>query len=221
MLREPGLRLSARLMSRAYWCCSARGSGDIALEDVAREAEIDVGELRFWYNDVGTLLRLAVDREIGAMKARLRCKVTGRPLDVAVTDYAKACAEMFASDAYCRLCYMVVRDAERYPWLKARHAALMDSVKQRLSRLVAEEGAARGSRVGLRSSGTRAFVNRLQRELALPHLLPRQKPATASERRRIAEAATRDVLDSVYNVEAFVNFLQRPSAFDADRRHAG
>ncbi|HEX5183086.1 MAG TPA: hypothetical protein VFW19_08030 [Allosphingosinicella sp.] len=207
--REPGPRLTARLLGRTYRLCSTRGQGDVALEDIARETGTDVDRLLFWYDDVDTMLRLAVDREIRAMRARLGRISVGGSVRAAILEHARICAGLFASDAYGRLCYMVVRDTGRHKWIKAKHSALLDSVKRHLSCLVAAAGTASGTPIALRASGANKFVGRLQREIALPLLLPRQKRLTAAELRSAGDAAAQEVFQGLYAVDNVTEFLRR------------
>jgi predicted dienelactone hydrolase len=122
---------------------------------------------------------------------------------------------LFASEPYRRLAFLLMRDGLSRPWLVTQHReGVIEAVQAALARIVHQ---ARGS-AEIRSSGTRAFVERLQRELALPMLLPRQKGPTAREMAMVAEQAAEVAIASVYHAGTIAAALGQLTAPPATRR---
>jgi AcrR family transcriptional regulator len=198
-----------RLLDAAFRIWSERGAGEGMLERIARAAKADPERILYWYDDLETLFRLAVDSRVKALLAPLEsCCAPAAPVREVVRNYAEACVELLASDDYRRLCYVVIRDGTLYPWLIRKHdAVLLGTMQSLLGRLVRRAVEKPGIALDIRASGTRAFVSDLQRELALPMLLPKRKEPTRLEMRLLVARATEQAMRSVYPAGTIVESL--------------
>jgi AcrR family transcriptional regulator len=179
---------------------SEPGSDKVTVRNIARAAGVPSNSLYYWYGDMGTLYRLSVADHIDRLKAELESMPDPTPsVRDAILDYARICAEAFGSDAYQRLLYLVIRDGAAHPWLVKKHQSdILDVIQATHARVVARAGRSRGAQLEIRSSAGRAFVKRLQGELALPMLLPGRKQPTRQELRLLTEAVAGAALDAVY-----------------------
>ncbi len=203
-MRELRAAETARLLRTAFRLLSEPGPEPPTIAAIGDAAGISCPVVIHWYNDVETLGRLAVKTCIERLAASLADAT--RPaltLHEATLAYAAACAGLFSSDDYRRLIYLVMRDGPSWPWLVAAHEqGIVDAVRAGLARLVRDAGGAAGTQLEIRASGTRAFVRRLQDQLALPMLLPGRKAPTRQQVRAVAERACGDALASVYSAGA-------------------
>jgi AcrR family transcriptional regulator len=191
-----GERRAARVLEAAFRLASEPGLPPLSVREVAGASGVPPRSILYWYGDAETLCRLAVARQAAALAAPLSWSPPPgiRPRD-AIAGFARICAKLFASEAYRRLAFLLMRDGPSRPWLVALHRQeVIEPVQAGLARIVREAG---GS-AEIRSSGTRAFAERLQRELALPMLLPRQKGPSTREMMAIAAEAADAAMKSVY-----------------------
>jgi AcrR family transcriptional regulator len=217
-----GTERTSRLLQAVFRLYSEPGLHRPSVRDIVRAARVGSKLIYYWYGDIETLYRLAVGHHVDALTAGLsRPPPPGGPARDAIVDYAKTCADLFASEEYRRLAYLVMRDGPSDPWLVRKHER--DVVERVQSGLVRVVGAARRpphSRLEIRSSGTRAFVRRLQNELALPMLMPRQKGPTHMEIRFLVERAGDEALKAVYSTGAVSTALGQLVRQPAPRPHA-
>jgi hypothetical protein len=92
--------------------------------------------------------------------------------------------------------------------VKKHQADILDFAQAKLGRVVAAAGRASGVQLEIRSSACRAFVSRLQRELAFPLLVPGQKEPTRLEVRLLTEDLAARTIDGVYQPRAVATVLQ-------------
>jgi AcrR family transcriptional regulator len=189
-------RRHSLVLEAAFRLASDPGGVPPTTAGVAKASGVGARSILYWYGDGETLYRLAVARQAAALTAPLaEAPPPGAALRAAILDYARRCADLFASDAYRRLAFLLMRDGPSRPWLVARHRqSVIEPVEAGLARVVRLTGGT----AEIRSSGTRAFVARLQRELALPMLLPGEKGPTARELAEIAETAAGLAMKAVY-----------------------
>jgi AcrR family transcriptional regulator len=203
-----------RLLDAAFRLVSEPGSGRPSIAELARASNVPVRSILHWYGDLETVTRLAVARRVTALAAPLASYAPeSRRLHDALAGYARIGAALFASDDYRRLAYLVVRDGRSRAWLIRMHERdIVGAAQAGLARLV--RGAGR-LRLDIRASGTRAFVRRLQSELALPMLLPGRKEPTRREIDAVARRAAEEALKSVYPAStiaaALGQLVRRPS----------
>jgi AcrR family transcriptional regulator len=214
--------LHARLLRTAFRLHSEPGLRRPSVRAIAASAGMSARSTYYWYGDIATLYRLAVTRQIEALAAPLSWSpAPATLLREAVMLYAEICARLFASEDYRRLAYLVMRDGAANPWLVRKHEqGIMEAARAGLARVVGQIRTPREIQLEIRASGTRAFVKRLQGELALPMLLPRQKEPTRIEVRALAEKITSEALESVYSTAAIADALgqlvRRPAARNVD-----
>jgi AcrR family transcriptional regulator len=195
-----GERQSSRVLEAAFRLASEPGLAPLSIAAVAAASGARPRSIRHWFGDAETLYRLAVARELAALAAPLAWSpAPGTRRRDAVGHFARICAELFSSEAYRRLAFLLMRDGALRPWLVGQHRReVIEAVQAGLARVVRQ--ASGGAEI--RSSGTRAFAGRLQRELALPTLLPGQKGPTRREMITIAEEAADAAMNSVYAADA-------------------
>jgi hypothetical protein len=144
---------SAALLRKSFILWSRRAPTTVTIEQLAAEARVDADYIRHWYTDVETLLRLTVDEAIKELAAPLANVRHDGLLQGGMLEYAHICAQLFASETYGRLCYVVVRDAPVYPWLVKKHDALIEQVQLGVNRVVREARDERGMKLEIRASG--------------------------------------------------------------------
>ena len=184
------------MLEAAFRLASDPGGAPPSAAGVAKASGIGARSILYWYGAAETLYRLAVARRIAALTAPLAWNPPGnaRPRD-AVAGYAQVCAELFSSEAYRRLAYLLVRDGPPRPWLAGLHRqGVIEPMQAGLARIVRRSSPS----AEIRASGTRAFVERLQRELALPMLMPSRKEASARQVAATAEAAADAAMAAIY-----------------------
>ncbi|MDB5692714.1 MAG: hypothetical protein JWO81_1777 [Alphaproteobacteria bacterium] len=208
-MEELGIRRTSRLLREAFRLCSQPGPHPPPVDAVAKASGSSAALILYWYGDVETLFRLAVVDRAAALAAPLAWSPPpGTPLGEAVLCYTGISAALFASEDYRRLAYLVMRDGVSSPWLVRQHERnIVEAVEAGLGRVVAQAR----PRSAILSSGTRAFVKRLQGELALPMLLPRQKQPTRREIRALVETVCDRALNSVYSTAAVARALEQIS----------
>src|SRR3954447_26657932 len=195
---------------------SEPGGGKVTVRQIVKAGGVPTNSLYYWYGDIDTLYRLAVTDHIAALKDELEWSPDpALSVRAALVDYARTCATVLGSDAYQRLLYLVVRDGAAQPWLVKKHQSeILDFVQATLARLVARTGRANGVQLEIRSSAGRAFVKRLQSELALPMLLPGQKPPTRQEVRLLTESVANAAFGACYSTRMVADEIMRlPSAY--------
>jgi AcrR family transcriptional regulator len=195
---------------------SEPGAGKVTVRQIVKAGGVPTNALYHWYGDIGTLYRLALTEQIAALKDALEWRPDpALSVRTALLDYARSCADVFGSDGYRRLLYLVVRDGAAQPWLVRKHQAeILDFVPASLARLVARTGRANGAPLEIRASAGRAFVKRLQSELALPMLLPGQKPPTRQEVRLLTESLANAAFGACYSTTLVADEIMRlPSAY--------
>jgi hypothetical protein len=177
----------------------------VTLRAIVKAASLPADKIYYWYGDMDTLYRLSVKEVMTALSRRLDwTPEPGTGPREAVLQYTAICADLFETEEYGRLLYMVVRDGRIYPWLAADHRKhILEAMESNLARLVRLAGRSAGSNLDIRASGRRRFVDRLQAALAMQKLLPGQKSLEKRERRLLLEAAGADALAAVYTAGFF------------------
>lgn len=213
-----GTERTSRLLQAVFRLYSEPGLHRPSVRDIVKAARVASKSIYYWYGDIETLYRLAVSRHVDALTAPLSWSPPpGDPPREAILHYSRLCADLFASEDYRRLAYLVMRDGPSNSWLVGKHERdVVERVQAGLARIVGEAKNAPRSRLEIRSSGTRAFVRRLQSELALPMLMPRQKGPTHMEIRALVERTSDEALKAVYSTHAVSTALgqlvRRPGA---------
>jgi AcrR family transcriptional regulator len=206
----------AKLHRAVFQLHSEPGGGKVTVRQIVKAGGVPTNSLYYWYGDMDTLYRLAVTDHIAALKDELEwAPDPALSVRAALVDYARTCASVLGSDAYQRLLYLVVRDGAAQPWLVKKHQSeILDFIQATLARLVARTGRANGVQLEIRSSAGRAFVKRLQSELALPMLLPGQKQPTRQEVRQLTESAANAAFGACYSTRMVADEIMRlPSAY--------
>lgn len=234
---EPGIR-TTKLYHQVFRLYSEPDRRRVTVREIVKAAGVPSNSIYYWYGDIDTLYRMAVSDRISALAGQLKWSpAPGDGPRAAVFEFARICASLFASEDYRRLLYLVVRDGALYPWLTKRHQSeILDAMQSALGKAVPKAGLATGARLEIRASACRAFVKRLQGELALPMLVPGQKDRTQQEVRQLIEAVAAETLAAVYSAGAVVHALEglpvrapagaerpalRPAAAGAGPAHAG
>ncbi|HEX4736107.1 MAG TPA: TetR/AcrR family transcriptional regulator C-terminal domain-containing protein [Allosphingosinicella sp.] len=203
-----------RLYGDVFRLLSEPGSQPVTVRDVARVSQLRPGIITHWFGDMETLYRLAVADRIAALAARLGWSPEpDQPVGCVIAKHARICADLFAGEDYRRLLYLVVRDGASFPWLAKKHeSAILEAMRDSLARVVGRARAPSGMRLEIRASATRAFVARLQGELALPMLLPGQKPPTHMKVRQAIEQVTAEAVGAVYSSGLVIAALEQFAA---------
>ncbi|MDB5692948.1 MAG: hypothetical protein JWO81_2011 [Alphaproteobacteria bacterium] len=200
-----------KLHREAFRLYSDPTGGGVTVRRIVKAAGVSSNNLYHWYGDIGTLYRLAVSAHISMLAGRLKWSperdATPR---AAILEFATLCAELFGSEDYRRLLYLVVRDGARHPWLARKHqSAIVEAAESALGEGISRIGRAGGARLEIRASSRRAFVMRLQGALALPMLVPGTRPKTRQDVRLLTESVASQALNDVYAAGAFVEALDR------------
>jgi AcrR family transcriptional regulator len=206
-----GTERTSRLLQAVFRLYSEPGLHRPSVRDIVKAARIGSKLIYYWYGDIETLYRFAVGRHVDALTAGLSgsAPAGGGPRDT-ILHYTRICAALFASEDYRRLAYLVMRDGPFDPWLVRKHERdVVERVQAGLARVVGEARTPPATRLEIRSSGTRAFVRRLQSELALPMLMPRQKGPTHMEIRFLVERTSDEALKAVYSTNAVATALDQ------------
>jgi AcrR family transcriptional regulator len=200
-----------RIYGDVFRLCSEPGAQPVTISDVARVSRLRPGVITHWFGDMETLYRLAVSDRIAALATPLGWSPgPGQPVRDLMAGHARVCAELFASEDYRRLLYLVVRDGAAFPWLAKKHeSAILEVMRDGLVRIVAQARASAGTRLEIRASATRAFVARLQGELALPMLLPGQKTPTHMKVRQVIEQVVAEAAGAVYPSSLVIAALEQ------------
>ncbi len=204
-----------RVYRDAFRLCSEPGPRQVSVSDVARASRLRPGVVNHWFGDMETLYRLAVTERVAALAAPLDWSPEpGQAVGDVIAEHGRICADLFESEDYRRLLYLVVRDGAAFPWLAKKHeSAILEAMRDGLARIVARARAPAGTRLEIRASATRAFVTRLQAELALPMLLPGQKPPIRMKVRQVIEEVAADAARAVYSsglvIAALEQFAER------------
>ena len=191
----------SRLHRAVFLLYSEPGGGKVTVRQIVKAGGVPTNSLYYWYGDIDTLYRLAISDHIAALQGELSWSHDpALTVRAALLDYARTCAATFGSEAYQRLLYLVVRDGAAQPWLVKKHQAeIIDFVQANLGRVVARAGRANGAPLEIRASAGRAFVKRLQGELALPMLMPGHKQPTRQETRLLTESLAAEAFAACYS----------------------
>ena len=203
----------AKLHQAVFRLYSEPGGSKVTVRQIVKAGGVPTNSLYYWYGEIDTLYRLAVTDHIAALRDELDWSLDPQlPVRAALLDYARACAAVFGSEAYRRLLFLVVRDGAALPWLVKKHQSeLLDFVQATLARLVAKAGRANGAQLEIRASAARAFVKRLQAELALPMLMPGHKQPTRQELRLLTESLANEAFGACYSTRQVADAIGRLS----------
>jgi AcrR family transcriptional regulator len=203
----------AKLHQAVFGLYSEPGGGKVTVRQIVKAGGVPTNSIYYWYGDIDTLYRLAATDQITALREELDWSLDpALSVRAALLDYARTCADAFGSEAYQRLLFLVVRDGAAQPWLVKKHQSeLLDFVQATLARLVAKAGRANGAQLEIRSSAARAFVKRLQAELALPMLMPGHKQPTRQEVKLLTESLANDAFGACYSTLQVADAIGRLS----------
>ncbi|HEX5182863.1 MAG TPA: TetR/AcrR family transcriptional regulator C-terminal domain-containing protein [Allosphingosinicella sp.] len=202
-MREIGAEAAARLLRAAFRLLTEPGAERPGLAAIAGAAGVAPALAVHWYEDVETLGRLAATASIRTLAAPFAAPPPALPLRASVRRHALACAALFGSDDYRRLVTLVMREGPGWPWLAALHErGIAEPARERLARIVRQAGIRGGGRLEIRSSGTRAFVERLQAEFALRPLLPPRRAPARREARLLVERSVDEALAAIYSPQS-------------------
>jgi AcrR family transcriptional regulator len=218
-MKEVGALRSTQLLEAAFRLISEPGLPPPSMAELAKASGMKSKSILYWYGDLDTVCRLAVNRRVAALVAPLAWSPPSDwQLREAVIHYTRLCADLFASEDYRRLAFLLVRDGPSQPWLlRAHERDLVEPVQAGLRRIVAAVRAHGPVRLETRASGTRTFVKRLQAELALPRLMPGRKPPTQQELRGFVGTLADEALKSVYSATSLSTALGQLAAWPAAR----
>lgn len=198
-MKELGPERAARLLATAFRLVSEPGTEPPSLAAIGEAAGVPPACVRHWYGDVETLCRLAVAERIRMLAAPLAAPLPRLPLRAAIRRHALTCAVLFGSEDYRRLVTLVMRDGASKPWLAALHErGIVEVARERLVRIVRLAGMGGRGQLEIRSSGTKAFVERLQAEFALRPLLPPCRAPARAQARALVERSVEEALASIY-----------------------
>src|SRR6478672_10095771 len=202
-----------KLHQAVFSLYSEAGGGKVTVRQIVKAGGVPTNSLYHWYGDIDTLYRLAVTDQIAALRDELFWSLDpALSVRAALLEHARTCANAFGSEAYQRLLFLVVRDGAARPWLVKKHQSeLLDFVQATLARLVARAGRANGAQLEIRASAARAFVKRLQAELALPMLMPGHKQPTKQEVRLLTESLANDAFGACYSTLQVADAIGRLS----------
>jgi hypothetical protein len=97
----------------------------------------------------------------------------GASLHDRATGFARALAAYFASDQYRMMLYLVIRDANRFPWLPAGYRrAVVAPVRRAIEDLVRDYGRRANLYAALRKGAAEQFFTTLETQFALCALRP-------------------------------------------------
>ena len=204
------LKTRERVQEAVFHLYSTPHAERITVRNVVKAAGLPSNTINHWYGGLENLYRVSVLMQISRLSQCLKqLPPKGISPRHAVLAYSGLCADIFASDTYNRLLYLVVRDGALNSWLPQRHRSeILQVVERNLSIVVLTSGAARGERLEMRWSAARAFVKRLQSELALPMLIPGHKGFRNRELRQFVESIATEAMAAVYSERDFVRVLE-------------
>ena len=183
------------------------------VRDVAKAGKVSPSWIYYWYGNIDTLYRLAIKSRVSQLASVLNwSSAHDGTVRATVQDFAQVCAQLFASDRYRRLLYLVVRDGPHNPWLiKAHQELILDKAKATLASTVSKAGALSGLCLDIRASAAHAFVTRFQNDLALPMLLPKKKEPTTAEIRRLVQINVDQAMGGIYCIGTTLMLMERAS----------
>src|SRR3954464_4461144 len=94
----------ARLHQSVFRLYSEPGGGKVTVRQIVKAGGVPTNSLYYWYGDIDTLYRLAVNDHIAELRDELDWSLDpALSVRAALLEHARTCAAVFGSEAYQRL----------------------------------------------------------------------------------------------------------------------
>lgn len=172
----------------------------LSLQSVADACGASLWAFRYNFDNVDRLFRAVAAGLIDEIAAAASYQVQpDASVRAAIAGHAAFLADLFDSEAYRGLAYIVVRNGRHHRWLEdAYERRVVARICADFEAMVQQAGLNGGAPILVRAGVARRYFKRLETELVLARLLPALADGLEADREAVIKAAAMQAFEGTY-----------------------
>ena len=172
----------------------------LSLQGIADACGVSLWALRYNFDNAERLFRAVATHLIDQVAAAAGYEAElGASVRTAIAGHAAFLADLFDSEAYRGLAFLVVRNGRHHRWLEeAYEKRVVARICADFEAMVQQAGLNGGSPILVRAGVARRYFKRLETELVLSRLLPALVDGSEADREGAIKAAAAQAFEGTY-----------------------
>lgn len=172
----------------------------LSLQGIADACGVSLWALRYNFDNAERLFRAVATHLIDQVAAAATYEAEpNASVRTAIAGHAAFLADLFDSEAYRGLAFLVVRNGRHHQWLEeAYEKRVVARICEDFEAMVQQAGLNGGSPILVRAGIARRYFKRLETELVLSRLLPALVDGSEADREGAIKAAAAQAFEGTY-----------------------